>query len=311
MNIKHFIKTKMVDKIRNKRVQKAYIQGQLSNLKYNYTKKNLEDKILNCEKSGVTSEKYCEHELIVSLTTYGKRLQDVCFTIESLMHQTLPPNRIILNIALSYQQKPLPLTLKKQITRGLEIAYVEDTRSYKKLIPTLRDNPNAIIITVDDDVLYEFDLIERLFNSYLDNPNKVSALRTHTIIVDKNGKPLNYNKWKWGVDEAKNSFQLFATGVGGILYPPHCLSEEVFNQEIFTSICPTADDVWFHAMALKNGTRIIKVPTRSADGCDYIMNEDVQDIGLCNINVGQEGHNDIQIKAVYERYGIYDILKQQ
>lgn len=301
----------IISKLRNKGLQLSYVTHQLNNFKYNLKRNYLEDKILHSEESGVSSIKHCEHELIVSLTTYGKRLQDVCFTIESLMQQTLKPNKIILNLDSSARVQPLPIALKNQIKRGLEIKIIDDSiRSYKKLIPTLKDNPEAIIITVDDDLLYEFDVLERLFNSYLAHPNKVSALRTHTIMFDDNKTPLSYNNWKMGCADTQNPYHLFATGVGGVLYPPHILSEEVFNQDVFTSICPTADDVWFHAMALKNGTGIVKVPSRNSDGCDYILNESVQDMGLCTINTGNGGLNDPQIKAVYEKYGIYEILKK-
>jgi len=46
----------------------------------------------------------------------------------------------------------------------------------------------------------------------------------------------------------------------------------VLNREVFTSICPTADDVWFNAMAIKKGTPIRKVVTRNTAGNDYLSN---------------------------------------
>ncbi|MCM1138657.1 MAG: hypothetical protein NC453_08815 [Muribaculum sp.] len=286
------------------------IYSQTRNLKYDLRRQYLEDKIMNSDKIGVTEKKYCEHEIIVSLTTYGKRLQDVCFTIESIMQQTMLPNKIILNLDPTSQSQPLPISLKKQISRGLVVVVVvDDIKSYKKLIPTLKDYPDSIIITVDDDALYDFDIVERLFNSYLENPTKVSALRTHTIKFDKDKKPLKYNDWDWCSANTENPYHLFATGVGGVLYPPHCFPDEVFNQEVFTNICRTADDVWFHAMEVLNGTEIVRVPSRSSLGENYIINEDVQDVGLVNINTGSNGQNDNQISAVYEKYGIYDLLR--
>ena len=284
--------------------------NQVNNLKYELRKNFLLEKVLYSTASGISSQKYCAHELIVSLTTYGRRLQDVCFTIESIMQQSLLPNRIILNIDPQSKLDPFPIALQKQQQRGLEVVVEDgDIRSYKKLIPTLKSNPEAIIITIDDDVLYDFDIVERLFNSYLKHPHKVNALRTHAITFDSQNRPLKYNHWKWNCGTADNEFHLFATGVGGVLYPPHCLSEEVFNQKIFRSICPMADDVWFHAMAVKHGTGIVKVPSRSHCGEDYVLNEDVQDMGLWQINTGGMAQNDVQIKAVYEKYGIYDLLK--
>ena len=52
--------------------------------------------ILHDKECGVTDEKYFDHQVIVSLTTYGKRLYDVAFTIESIMQQSVKANRIVL-----------------------------------------------------------------------------------------------------------------------------------------------------------------------------------------------------------------------
>lgn len=305
MQIKNYYR-----KIKEKKQHLAHLLGQLENFRYNQKKLILENKILHSVEKGISSQKYCEREIIVSLTSYGRRLQDVCFTIESIMQQTMLPNRIILNLDASCHNTKLPLALQKQMHRGLEIRIIDDDiKSYKKLLPTMKDYPEAVIITVDDDLLYDFDIIERLYNSYVEKPTMIHALRTHVIQVNKYGKPLNYLKWKWGTSESENSNRVFATGVGGILYPPRCFSEEVFNQDVFKNICPSADDVWFHAMALINGKKVVKVSARNRYGDDYILNEDVQDLGLRNLNYGNEQQNDVQIKAVYEKYGIYDLLK--
>lgn len=101
----------------------------------------------------------------------------------------------------------------------------------------------------------------------------------------------------------------FLTGVGGVLYPPDSLDEEVMNEEVFLDICKYADDVWFYAMALKKGTLVNKVRTRDVGSDDYILNDAVQDMGLSMVNTRGEMLNDSQIKAVFTRYGLYDKLK--
>ena len=267
----------------------------------------LEEKIFNCKDPGISNNKYCDHEVIVSLTTYGRRLHDVCFTIESLMQQTMLPNRIILNLDPSSQNQPLPIALKRQMERGLSVVVVDDDiKSYKKLIPTLKTNPNAIVITADDDVTYDFDIIERLFNAYISDPKSIHACRTHCMKFDINGALLPYAFWE--MSAAGIPAHNFATGVGGVLYPPYSLSAEVFNKDVFTSICPTADDVWFNAMAKLNGTNICKIVTRNPEGVDYESNPEIVD-GLCKINTGKYGRNDEQIRAVFTKYGIYDLIR--
>ena len=62
-------------------------------MKFFMRRVQLEQSILSSASVGVSSDKYCDTEIVVSLTTYGRRLYDVCYTIESLMQQTCPPKQ--------------------------------------------------------------------------------------------------------------------------------------------------------------------------------------------------------------------------
>lgn len=279
--------------------------------KYFIRAERLRECIYKCKERGTTDEKYCDHEVIVSLTTFGKRFYDVATTIESIMQGSMLPNRIILWLAEDeFENKALPISLQLQHKRGLEIRYCKDIRSYKKLIPTLKEYPNAVIITVDDDVLYEADLIENLFRSHKANPNSICAGRVHKIKLDECAKPLGYLQWDWGKGTMTASPLNFFTGVGGVLYPPHCLDEEVFNEDVFINICKHADDIWFYAMAKKKGTDIIKCFTHNLEGGDYLLNENVQDVGLVSINVCGQHLNDTQFNSVFNHYNLYRIYNQ-
>lgn len=263
---------------------------------------------LHSSESGISAQKLCNHEVIVTLTSFGDRLQDVYLAIESIMQGSMLPNRIILWLAEDMSGKVLPITLQKQKSRGLEIEYTPDTRSYKKLIPTLLKYPDAVCITIDDDQIYNFDLVENLVNSYNEDPGCIHACRVHRIKVDSKGCLLPYNDWDWCSGSRQATKYNFATTGGGVLYPPHSLSPHVIESESYTRLAPLADDVWFYAMALLNGYPVKKCFTRSSSGEEYIQNESQQVNSLNSINV-YNGKNDEQIRAVFETYGIYDILK--
>lgn len=276
---------------------------------YEVNRQWLIDKILHCNAPGVTDKKYCEHNITVSLTTYGKRLWEVPLAIESIMQQTCRPNRIVLWLDDYLEENPLPAALESQVKRGLTIRYTRDIRSFKKLIPALKEYPEDVIITVDDDIFYNFDLLERLIRAHNQNSKVIFCPRFHTMTFDVNGKVKPYAQWiKYNFDEKGINRNLLSGG-SGVLYPPHSLSPKVFDEGVFTSICPTADDVWFTAMAILNGTEIRKIETRSSRGEDYIYNESVQDTGLFKINILGEARNDAQIKAVFDRYDIYRFIK--
>ena len=260
----------------------------------------------SCE-MGITSNFISENEIIVSLTSYGKRIQDVYLAIESIMQGTVKPNKIILWLSEEeFGTKDLPISLQKQQIRGLEIKYCKDIRSYKKLIYALKEFPEANIITIDDDLIYNFDLVENLLNRHKQNPSYICASRIHQITKNSDGSIKKYLDWNGcaGNDTPESDLNFFTTG-GGTLFPPHAFPKETFDEDVFTNICPTADDVWFNAMARLKGTKICKSFTHSSKGEDFIVNENLQTDGLNTINNAPENNqNDVQIKAVFENYGI-------
>lgn len=278
-------------------------------LMYFQKKYILEQNILYRNEPGISAEKYCDHDIIASITTYGKRIYDVHLTIESLMEQTMKANRIILWLDYSFENRPLPNALRLLQERGLEIMYCKDIRSYKKLIPALKAFPEDVIITFDDDVVYEFDLLERFITAYRENPSYIYCGRMHRMNFDKKGELQPYSKWEWNQNNVEASILNFPTGVGGILYPPNCLDEEVFNESVFMDICKYADDIWFKAMAIKNGTLTKKVYTHSSRGDDYLVNEEVQDVGLGKINIAGKYLNNRQLTDVFSKYNLYGLLK--
>lgn len=254
--------------------------------------------------TGVTTSKYFDHEVIVSLTTYGKRIHDVYLTIESIMHQTAKPNKIILWLAEDeFTMNTIPISLKRLIDRGLTIEFCEDIKSYKKLVPALQRYPDSIIITIDDDVAYQQDLIENLLHSYREDPDLIHFCRGHKMRITKDGILDSYTRWDFFINNTLTDKLNFPTGVGGILYPPHCFHEDVTNEKLFMVLCPTADDIWFKAMSLLKGTFSRKVYTHNVNGMDYtILNNDIQDeTALWNINITR---NDEQIKAVFSKYNL-------
>ena len=259
--------------------------------------------------AGTQPVEVLDKELIVSLTTYGKRLYDVYLAIESIMQNSLKPNRIVLWLEYSLRDKPLPITLQRQQQRGLEIGFTHDIKSYKKLIPTLQKYPDAYYITIDDDVIYDFDLIENLVRSYMARPGYVHANVVHRMALGKGGHPLPYRKWlRFGGYSTPHPHN-FAIGFGAVLYPPGCFHKEVLNEEAFMRLAPKGDDIWFFAMARLIGTLTVKAESRYADDDCVLTNQSVQDIALFNTNINACA-NDEQIKAVFHKYGIYPLLSQ-
>ena len=229
-----------------------------------------------------------DKKIIASLTSFPQRIEKIHKTIECLLTQTVRPDKVILWLADSQfpkREESLPESLLRLRNFGLTISWCEDLRSYKKLLPTLKEYPEDIIITFDDDIYYPKDVIEKLYNEYLKNPNNIYTHRANRVYFDKNNNIKLYKSAKLYLSYKKYrnpSFYNTIIGCGGVLYPPQCLHPDVFDIDKIKKYVPTQDDIWFYIMAVLNGTKIVAV-----DGFDInlVTIEDTQQYGLCKINV--------------------------
>lgn len=284
------------------------IRGKVSLwIKTEITINKYKDYALSGDCIGISEDSIIDEPLIVSLTTYGKRIHEVYLVVESIMRQTIRPNKIILWLDEDeFNDKNLPLSLKRQISRGLTISYCKNYKSYKKIIPTLQNYPGTTIITIDDDVIYPIDMIERMIQAY--NNNKVICYYRGRIIGKSGEKLSSYSKWKF-VTSTEPLFNVMPTGVGGIMYPKDSLNEKVLDEDTWSRLCPAADDVWLRAMTMLNGYKCKRIEISGTFDYNFISLENNQDIALANSNY-RESKNDWQINAVFFKLGLCELLNR-
>ncbi len=235
-------------------------------------------------KSGVMEDKR-KKQLIVSLTTFPARINKVHLTINTLLRQKTKPDRVVLWLAESqFPDKNLPDSLTRLFDLGLEVKYCEDIRSYKKLVPSLREFPEDIIVTADDDMYYAEDWLEGLYNAYLEHPDNIYTRRGCRTVIQDNKicviPPRKYN-FKYNFPTDCNNLLM---GGSGTLYPPHSLHRDIFDIDKIKSLIPTHDDIYFWVMALLNGKKIAVV-----GGFDYSFHytDASRDGGLCLENTAE------------------------
>lgn len=206
-------------------------------------------KFMSIKKMGIETNSKRNKKIIVSLTSYHKRFATLDSCIKTLLLQTLKPNKIILYI-VEDDKKYLPEKVLRLQKYGLDIRYVkDDLRPHKKYYYAMKEFPNDIVITTDDDCLYSKYLVEELYRTYKKFPQAIIAGRARDIKVE-NGEFLPYDTWNLTEKSFKPSLSLLATGVGGVLYPPHLLNlSELLNvNEINKYI--SVDDLWLKAVEL-------------------------------------------------------------
>lgn len=245
--------------------------------------------------SGKKNPHNVSSSLVVSLTSFPPRFDKLHLTLKSLLLQSITPDHLILWIAeADYDKLTSSILELEQEFDWFTIRKCKDTRSYKKLVPALVEFPDSYIVTADDDLFYPEEWLYKL-TSVISDKKEIIAHRVHSPTFSKL-KLQPYVNWQKNSQE--DSDLLFATGIGGVLYPPKAFIKEVLNEESFMSICASADDIWFFWMARKNNVY--------ARWSGYDFNTinwlGTDETGLATENV-EHGKNDICIESMNEAYG--------
>jgi len=206
-----------------------------------------------------------QKQVIVSMTSFPAAIPYAVRAVQSILENTVRPDKMVLYLTFSqFNESEIPRELQELSDKNpvFEVRnYDEDIRSYRKLIPALKDFPNDIIVTVDDDVWYHKNMLRDLLDLHKQIPDSIIANRAKRIKM--NAPYRKWKKYRWYSFLTKKlhfKFCNIQTGVGGVLYPPHSLKSEMLDSNLFTKIAPTTDDIWFWAAAVANGTKIVPFP---------------------------------------------------
>lgn len=253
------------------------------------------------KKRNTLLKKDVEPKVIVSLTSYPKRINTLWITIESLIRQHQKPDMIILWLAREqFPDEAIPQTLIEQQKRGLTIRWCDNLMSHKKYYYVFQEYPRANIITADDDMIYPPFFVSRLWRMHLDHPNDVVALTCQTISPSYRTPP---SKWL-GVSKGKivSSYQISLNSGSGALFPPNSLPNNAFNKNAIQRLCPYADDLWLTAMTHMNGVRTTKF---EYNPFPIVIRATLGDSLCSTYNSAIKGHlinNDTQWAAITQEY---------
>ena len=239
-----------------------------------------------------------EVPIVVSLTSYPARFSTLHLCLRSIFNQTLQADKVILYLDKSVSLQDIPKKVLDLQNKGLEIRPIcENIKPHNKYFYAMQEFPDAIIITIDDDALYPKDTIETLYKNFKKHPNSVSARRVHktTHLLDETIAP--YRLWDLEYKkETTPSLNLMATGVGGVLYPPHIFNtnSDYFKIENIQNYCLNADDVWLMFIENKEGIKVCWAPNKQP--LPYpIISDNINDFALSNENV-ENNRNDYFIE---------------
>ncbi|GAB0172760.1 hypothetical protein NHP164001_07760 [Helicobacter trogontum] len=240
--------------------------------------------------------------LVVSITSFPARISYLHHTLFSIFHQNYKHFKVA--VFLSEEEFPthnLPYILR--IFAKLDLITIhfvqENLRAYKKLLYTIDLYPQHLIITIDDDQMYDPSLISLLLTSYKKYPNCIHANMVYDdLIADMLNIP--FSKYQPIIKEDCPHLALAGIGVSGILYPPKSFPNEFFNTENIRSLCPYGDDLWFFIMSVLNGVEKVLIK----DSLGHPKESSVATIetpNLWEINYTQKRNYD-QLEALFKAY---------
>ena len=238
------------------------------------------------------------NNIIVSLTSFPSRIDNVWQVIVCMLNQTLPPKGIVL--WLSKEQFPtkesIPQSLKNLEGKVFRIRLVDgDIRSHKKYYYAFQEFKDELLFLIDDDIYYPTDLLEKAWNAHLQYPNSIICNYGYHMTYNDEGLLEKYKNWKVCYNHSDDTDLFFGSG-GGTLIHSSSLYKDTTNLELALKLTPNADDVWLNAMVRLSGMRIHML--RHGSFLPIVLKDDVR---LTKINNGYS-QNDVQIAAVDNYY---------
>jgi hypothetical protein len=243
---------------------------------------------------------------IVSLTSFGERIQTVYLTIESIGVGSLLPSRLVLWIQDEESFRCRPDSLRRLEARGLEVRLSNKYGPHSKYFPYImsEDTFGDPLATADDDMLYSVWWLYGLAAAHKRNPQLIHCYRAHFMRFTE-GRINPYLNWETR-KSTEPSARCFATGSSGCIYPAEFLVKLKRAGDAFLQLCPRADDVWLHVNALRAGFKIRQIVHRPLD---FPVIPGTQKIGLFNSNWGVSG-NDEQIRRTYTSEDIKRLMSE-
>jgi len=185
------------------------------------------------------------------------------FCIKSLLNQSYKPDKIVLYLT---SDEAFSVAACDSICRlmkfGLTISLVdENLRQHKKYFYAMKEHPDDIVITVDDDAIYHKDLVKNMMKSYAEHPTCMSAPVVKKIAFKNDCELAPYEEWEDQVTPVSEpSMSLMAVGVGGKLHPPRSLHKDALNKDLMKRLCFSSEDFWVKSMEVLADTRVAFVP---------------------------------------------------
>lgn len=195
--------------------------------------------------------------MIVSLTTYPKRMDYFKKSIQSILNQTIfdKVDHFYINIDDNLTQDEYNQYDEfKNLNDKIIIQKCDHKwRAANKLLPTYKIHHDDVIVCFDDDKNYPLDCLENLYNEWIENKDCIICYEINPAIIE-NGKLKYLN----AVDVKLKQKEYGKYLSNGCLFCPNCLTDLVYDYDTYFNITNGAnDEVWFWIVSTLNNVKVI------------------------------------------------------
>jgi hypothetical protein len=228
--------------------------------------------------------------IVVTLTSIADRAGTIAPALRSLLDQTIPADRVILAWPTHSLRTGLPNPELLNLPEGIEVLRCDDLGPATKLLPALVAEPDALLIVVDDDVIYPVDFIETLISAHRLSREAAVGYRGWRLEGDRDPKDLDH-VFATALVKPEEVDILF--GTWGYLIPPGALDEAVQQFSGWPAELRWVDDVWVSGHLARRGVPRLVVPAKRLP-----LETAASAIGALTDGLNRSGSNDrIAIKA--------------
>ena len=211
---------------------------------------------------------------IVSFTTWKKRQESAAKMIEYFKKQTLKPDKIYCWLSSDeYNGENTPQCLKKFVDeKFIEVKWVDKNTYCHKRYEIFKEHYNDYVFLIDDDIYYEPDYLEKMYNTAKDYKNNIICFCGNSIEITKERQLVSL----------KENPSLKNTILSGLsCYPPNVFPMEYFDYiDIRDKISPKCDDSFLRVFAIKNDIKTFCIYDRTRKSFKTIPN--TQGVGIWN-----------------------------
>lgn len=229
--------------------------------------------------------------LVVTLTTVPERMGRLAPVFRSLADQTVAADRIILARPQVSRRSGRPYPPLTPAFPGIEVIDCTDEGPATKLLPALKAEPEALILVVDDDVIYPADFIEQLLAWHRRLPGAALGWRGWRIVPGRHPKRFPH---VFATAVAEPTQVDILLGTWGYLVPPGAFDAAVHDFSGYPPAVRFVDDVWFSGHLARRGVPRLVVPGRGLP-----IETEASDLAALTFGPNRSGANDLEAIAAF------------